>query len=153
MSLADELQKLHELHSSGALTDQEFERAKTKLLSSPVTEGGVHPDNSSTRTQIVFDCLNHLLNDSCETVSFQSLNANSDHRRQGGIGSRQQGVEVRVERHHNRVPVSSRVDDCLVGRSGQSQIPNMHGRPSHTLQVLDGRTRETLIELELYHAS
>ncbi|MYW70119.1 SHOCT domain-containing protein [Streptomyces sp. SID8379] len=29
----DELARLAELHASGALTDQEFERAKTKLLS------------------------------------------------------------------------------------------------------------------------
>ena len=30
--LVDELRKLHELHQAGALTDQEFERAKARLL-------------------------------------------------------------------------------------------------------------------------
>ena len=32
MSLADELAKLHELHTRGALTTQEFESAKARLL-------------------------------------------------------------------------------------------------------------------------
>lgn len=41
MSLADELEKLRELRSSGALTDQEFEQAKMKLLSFPVAEGRI----------------------------------------------------------------------------------------------------------------
>jgi hypothetical protein len=35
MSLADELQKLEQLKSSGALSAEEFQQAKTKLLSSP----------------------------------------------------------------------------------------------------------------------
>jgi hypothetical protein len=35
MSLADELNKLAALRQSGALTDEEFQQAKEKLLSSP----------------------------------------------------------------------------------------------------------------------
>lgn len=32
MSIADDIQRLHQLHQSGALTDAEFEQAKAKLL-------------------------------------------------------------------------------------------------------------------------
>ena len=35
MSIADEIKKLQELKESGALTEQEFEQAKKKLLSDP----------------------------------------------------------------------------------------------------------------------
>jgi uncharacterized Tic20 family protein len=35
MSIADELQKLHQLHQSGAITDDEYARAKSKVLSGP----------------------------------------------------------------------------------------------------------------------
>ncbi len=38
MSLADELQKLEELRASGALTDEEFQKAKTLLLDNPPAE-------------------------------------------------------------------------------------------------------------------
>ncbi|MES2047581.1 MAG: PspC domain-containing protein [Pseudomonadota bacterium] len=34
MNVADELQRLHDLHQSGALTDAEFAQAKAKLLGS-----------------------------------------------------------------------------------------------------------------------
>jgi phage shock protein C len=34
MNIADEIQRLHGLHQSGALTDAEFAQAKAKLLSS-----------------------------------------------------------------------------------------------------------------------
>jgi phage shock protein PspC (stress-responsive transcriptional regulator) len=37
MSLADELQRVEELHQRGALSDDEFARAKARLLSLPVT--------------------------------------------------------------------------------------------------------------------
>jgi phage shock protein PspC (stress-responsive transcriptional regulator) len=37
MSLADELQRLEQLHQRGALSDDEFARAKARLLSMPVT--------------------------------------------------------------------------------------------------------------------
>jgi len=33
MNISDEIKRLHELHQAGALTDLEFEQAKTKLLS------------------------------------------------------------------------------------------------------------------------
>ena len=32
MSISEEIKRLHELHQSGALTDEEFAQAKTKLL-------------------------------------------------------------------------------------------------------------------------
>jgi phage shock protein PspC (stress-responsive transcriptional regulator) len=34
MNIADEIQRLHDLHQSGALTDAEFAQAKAKLLDS-----------------------------------------------------------------------------------------------------------------------
>jgi phage shock protein PspC (stress-responsive transcriptional regulator) len=34
MNIADEIQRLHDLHQSGALTDAEFAQAKAKLLGS-----------------------------------------------------------------------------------------------------------------------
>lgn len=45
MSLADELKKLQELRSTGALSDDEFERAKQKLLFSPAEERGAPPND------------------------------------------------------------------------------------------------------------
>ena len=33
MNIADEIKRLHDLHQAGALTDAEFEQAKTKILS------------------------------------------------------------------------------------------------------------------------
>ncbi len=38
MSIAEEIQRLHHLHQSGALTDAEFALAKAKLLSSSEAE-------------------------------------------------------------------------------------------------------------------
>ena len=35
MGIADELQKLHDLHAAGALTDEEYARAKEALLAKP----------------------------------------------------------------------------------------------------------------------
>jgi hypothetical protein len=35
MGIADELQKLHDLHAAGALTDEEYARAKESLLARP----------------------------------------------------------------------------------------------------------------------
>lgn len=49
MNLADEIQRLHELHQSGALTDAEFAQAKSKLLQSTPSSGTqnfVEADNS-----------------------------------------------------------------------------------------------------------
>jgi phage shock protein C len=39
MNISEELKKLHELHQSGALTDAEFERAKSKVLDNQVEVG------------------------------------------------------------------------------------------------------------------
>jgi hypothetical protein len=38
MSVSDELQKLQELHRTGGLSDEEFAKAKAKLLDSPPAE-------------------------------------------------------------------------------------------------------------------
>jgi uncharacterized protein involved in exopolysaccharide biosynthesis len=43
MSLADELQKLEQLRSSGALSEDEFKQAKAKLISTPGTPPPVAP--------------------------------------------------------------------------------------------------------------
>jgi phage shock protein C len=37
MSVSEEIKRLHELHQAGALTDAEFEKAKTRLLEQPST--------------------------------------------------------------------------------------------------------------------
>ncbi|MBI1835432.1 MAG: PspC domain-containing protein [Burkholderiales bacterium] len=42
MNIADEIARLHELNRSGALTDEEFARAKEKLLAS-LPSGGDRP--------------------------------------------------------------------------------------------------------------
>jgi phage shock protein PspC (stress-responsive transcriptional regulator) len=41
MSLADELSKLDELRSRGALSEEEFARAKARLLDSPATHSDI----------------------------------------------------------------------------------------------------------------
>jgi|SRR5690554_3699487 len=50
MSKLDELEKLGELKSSGAITEQEFEKLKTKLLHDTVLpqEGDVYPERERT---------------------------------------------------------------------------------------------------------
>jgi len=45
MSLADELRKLEQLRSSGALSEEEFQLAKAKLLSPTPDESGFLQDN------------------------------------------------------------------------------------------------------------
>ncbi len=47
MNIADEIQRLHDLHQSGALTDAEFAQAKAKLLGSQ-TSG--NPDQTLDQT-------------------------------------------------------------------------------------------------------
>lgn len=44
MSLTDELQKLEQLRSSGALSAEEFQRAKTQVLSAPDEKREFVPD-------------------------------------------------------------------------------------------------------------
>ena len=39
MNLSDEIKRLHELHQAGALSDAEFEQAKTRVLSSSPASG------------------------------------------------------------------------------------------------------------------
>ncbi len=43
MALSDELAKLQELHQRGGLTDDEFARAKARLLDGPAAAGGAAP--------------------------------------------------------------------------------------------------------------
>ena len=43
MNIADELQKLQQLHQSGAITDDEFAKAKARLFDSPVSSGSGAP--------------------------------------------------------------------------------------------------------------
>jgi phage shock protein PspC (stress-responsive transcriptional regulator) len=41
MSISDEIKRLHELHQAGALTDDEFARAKERLIAgAPAAKGG-----------------------------------------------------------------------------------------------------------------
>jgi hypothetical protein len=51
MSLTDELRKLQELHQSGALTDEEFAKAKEALLNAPAPPPGPPPTYISVRGQ------------------------------------------------------------------------------------------------------
>jgi hypothetical protein len=46
MNIADELRKLQELHSSGALTDEEFAQAKAAVLNTASTHVPVNPDTN-----------------------------------------------------------------------------------------------------------
>lgn len=50
MSIADELQKLQQLHESGALSDEEFGRAKEKVLNRP-SSAPADPRERSRRDQ------------------------------------------------------------------------------------------------------
>lgn len=59
MNIADEIARLHELHRSGALTDEEFATAKEKVLASASsTTGGSNSGNASAENP--FANLNHL---------------------------------------------------------------------------------------------
>jgi phage shock protein C len=53
MSVSEEIKRLHELHQAGALSDEEFARAKEKLLnqgaSAPVGGGDLASEFSSLR--------------------------------------------------------------------------------------------------------
>ncbi len=43
MGMTDELSQLHELHQRGGLSDDEYTRAKAKLLAEPAPSPGVSP--------------------------------------------------------------------------------------------------------------
>jgi phage shock protein C len=62
MTIADEIQRLHDLHQSGALTDAEFAQAKAKLLASPGSDGEIfHTGNAKHSGPNDFDqTLNQL---------------------------------------------------------------------------------------------
>jgi phage shock protein PspC (stress-responsive transcriptional regulator) len=46
MALSDELAKLHELHQRGALTDDEFARAKAGVIAGPAAPDGSNPESA-----------------------------------------------------------------------------------------------------------
>ena len=48
MNVADELQKLQQLHQSGAISDEEYAKAKANLLNSPPQGGSGVPANPAT---------------------------------------------------------------------------------------------------------
>jgi hypothetical protein len=60
MSLADDLQKLEQLRSSGALSEEEFKQAKAKLISPPsetqrdFVPGNVQKSDGDDPLQIIF---------------------------------------------------------------------------------------------------
>jgi phage shock protein C len=62
VNIADEIQRLHELHQSGALTDAEFAQAKAKLLDSLGASASSHQSASasSVRTDDALNQLNHF---------------------------------------------------------------------------------------------
>ena len=62
MTIADEIARLHELNRSGALTDEEFARAKEKLLASMGTgrSDGTGNNQSWTHANNTFAHLNQL---------------------------------------------------------------------------------------------
>ena len=49
MNVAEEIKRLHELHQAGALSDEEFAKAKARLLSSEGQPGEVGSDFSRLR--------------------------------------------------------------------------------------------------------
>lgn len=58
MALSDELQRLADLHASGALTAEEFQQAKARLLA-----GGAEPDISSVPVASAINRLRRSKND------------------------------------------------------------------------------------------
>jgi len=59
VNIADDIQRLHELHQSGALSDAEFAQAKTKLLDQ-VGAGASFHQNQSSDDSGTDDALNQL---------------------------------------------------------------------------------------------
>ncbi|NGZ85369.1 PspC domain-containing protein [Duganella aceris] len=49
MSVAEEIKRLHELHQAGALSDEEYARAKARLLNSETTAPGENISNDISR--------------------------------------------------------------------------------------------------------
>lgn len=58
MNIADEIQRLHDLHQSGALTDAEFAQAKAKLLGSQTS--GNQDQTSGNQDQTLDETLTQL---------------------------------------------------------------------------------------------
>ena len=51
MDVADQLQKLQQLHQSGAISDEEYSKAKAQLINSPPQGGAGVPANPATAEQ------------------------------------------------------------------------------------------------------
>jgi len=49
MNIADELERLHQLHQSGALSDEEYRAAKASLIDRPKTSSGAEQGGNSCR--------------------------------------------------------------------------------------------------------
>ncbi|MBC3879914.1 PspC domain-containing protein [Undibacterium sp. LX40W] len=60
MNIADEIARLHELHRSGALTDEEFAAAKEKVLASASTSSSGFGSGGTATNDNPFANLNHL---------------------------------------------------------------------------------------------
>ena len=60
MNLSDEIKRLHELHQAGALSDAEFEQAKTRVLSSASAPPGPGVNLNKNGESIVGSNLNTL---------------------------------------------------------------------------------------------
>ncbi|MGZ3235800.1 MAG: PspC domain-containing protein [Burkholderiaceae bacterium] len=52
MNISEEIKRLHELHQSGALTDEEFAQAKAKLLSSHDDHQSLSDESGDLVTQM-----------------------------------------------------------------------------------------------------
>ncbi|MBR7745131.1 PspC domain-containing protein [Undibacterium baiyunense] len=59
MNIADEIDRLHKLHQSGALTDAEFAQAKEKLLAG-LNAGNAETSASNSNAENPFAQLNYL---------------------------------------------------------------------------------------------
>ena len=50
MSISDEIDKLHDMHQRGALSDEEFTRAKARVLNDPVSSPAISAANCLRRS-------------------------------------------------------------------------------------------------------
>ncbi len=60
MNLSDEIKRLHELHQAGALSDAEFEQAKTRVLNSASAAPGPSVNLSKDGASVIGNNLNTL---------------------------------------------------------------------------------------------
>ena len=60
MNLSDEIKRLHELHQAGALSDAEFEQAKTRVLNAASASPGLNVNLSKGGDGVIGNNLNTL---------------------------------------------------------------------------------------------